>query len=314
MKHFLPLSFDPARAARCCAVSALGALASIAFVGCESFSDGPVAPMHRYTSDDEEQWRPEIVNEAVNADDYYVAGELSFGVYGSAEVGNDQKRVEVTNKETRTETHFVTTTTLRDFIGTPGLTAVQETTEEKRFVSHTTHSFETRGPYSGESYGGGVDVEYFPYMWRDTWDVEEDTWDVMTGRRRMDTWDTWNTFRVMGAKPEPRFRTQVGFGLEGHLADGELFGRVSGKVILRFPIRGKAHVAPYVFAGIGGEFSDDSKLFGYVGGGLEKRFSPSFGVFTDARWVFDGGYENAAEFRLGVRFAFGPHAPTLAKK
>ncbi len=269
--------------------------------------------MHHYTSGDEAQWRPEIVNEAVNADDYYVKGELSFGVYGSAEIGNDQKRIEHTQTETKTVTRFLTTTTLRDDPGTPGLTAVQATTEEKSFVSHTSHSFETRGPYSGQSYGGGVDVEYFPYMWRDTWDMEDDTWEIRHGRMP-DTWDTWNTFRLLSNRPAPLVRTQVGFGLEAHIADGELFGRVSGKVILRFPIRGKAHLAPYVFAGLGGEISDDSKLFGYVGGGLEKRFSPSFGVFTDARWVFDGGYENAAEFRLGVRFAFGPHATGLAKK
>ena len=288
-----PASFDPAPVVHYCAMLALGTFACFALVGCAETwtpSAEPGGGMVRPTGNEVEEGVVHLADSDAMLDlnsNYFPTNEVSVGTYAAADFGNGQKRIEHTETAKGTETHFVTNTVLRDIPGTPGLTAVQQTSAEKVSTTHTTHSFETRGPYSDTAWGGGFDVEYFPprYGLFDTW-CSRDTW----GSRR-------------------GCRAQLGFGMEGQLMDGELFGRVSGKVILRFPIEGKAHLAPYVFAGVGGEFFSSSKVFGYVGGGLEKRFSPHFGIFADARWVFDGDYENAAEIRAGMRFAFGPQAP-----
>jgi len=44
---------------------------------------------------------------------------------------------------------------------------------------------------------------------------------------------------------------------------------------------------------------------GFVGAGVEKRFSPHCGVFAEARWQFDGASENIAVVNVGLSLVFG---------
>jgi hypothetical protein len=102
---------------------------------------------------------------------------------------------------------------------------------------------------------------------------------------------------------------------------------VTSNAILRYPLDLKfpgLHLAPYVFGGVGGIFNDRNaftrtatfgvsvhhsgdkdEVLGDAGGGLEYRFTPHIGLFTDARYNFVNGPRNDFMLtRLGVRWAF----------
>ena len=136
-----------------------------------------------------------------------------------------------------------------------------------------------------------------------------------------------------------------GVGLEGFALDGDnTLGAVLGTFTVRFPI-GCSRFAPYVFGGVGGLFgaennhtdfffaethvtpgsdvgetefiearkhdSDDARVIGQVGGGLEVRLArPSprstFGVMADFTWNFTGGNnnQNFGMARFGLTLAY----------
>lgn len=127
------------------------------------------------------------------------------------------------------------------------------------------------------------------------------------------------------------FNRNFGLGVEGSLFDtyGDTLGTAGLDLFWRFPIA-ETGLAPYVFGGVGltfnaddlssGDFrdarhrwedgddprdGDDVIFLGHAGAGLEYRFTPHFGIFTDARYTWtehrDGDYGQA---RAGVRFAF----------
>jgi Outer membrane protein beta-barrel domain len=122
----------------------------------------------------------------------------------------------------------------------------------------------------------------------------------------------------------------VGVSVEGDFFNeipGDFFGStVTGNAILRYPLDLKVpnlHLAPYVFGGVGGIFNEgntftrittfnsvhhrgsDDELLGDAGGGLEYRFTPHIGLFTDARYNFvDGPRNDFMLTRIGLRFAF----------
>ena len=101
-------------------------------------------------------------------------------------------------------------------------------------------------------------------------------------------------------------------------------GTVTGNLILRLPLDDYLphfHLAPYLFGGAGKFYSERvgiptstpgfkryvgrSGILADVGGGVEYRLTPSFGVFADARYNFAENPRN--EFittRVGVRYAF----------
>jgi hypothetical protein len=102
---------------------------------------------------------------------------------------------------------------------------------------------------------------------------------------------------------------------------------VTGNAILRYPLDLKfpgLHLAPYAFGGVGGIFNENNsflrastfgasvdhsnhrdEVLGDVGGGLEYRFTPHIGLFTDARYNFvDGRRNDFMLTRVGLRFAF----------
>jgi hypothetical protein len=106
----------------------------------------------------------------------------------------------------------------------------------------------------------------------------------------------------------------VGIGVEGDWlsADHDAWS-VFATVTARCPIEGSWHVAPYLAAGIGGQFADDDRLVGMVALGVEKRFNPTCGTFFEGRYLFDGDQQNVFELRVGVSFAFGPGKETTGQ-
>lgn len=122
-----------------------------------------------------------------------------------------------------------------------------------------------------------------------------------------------------------------GIGGEGSLFDteGDAVGTATFNIFLRAPL-GESGFAVYGFTGIGITFnaddidsddfddfqdrveddddprdSDDVLLQGHIGAGIEYRFSPNFGIFTDARYTFvERDDSDFTLIRAGVRFAF----------
>jgi Surface antigen len=110
----------------------------------------------------------------------------------------------------------------------------------------------------------------------------------------------------------------AGFGIDGSLVDTipghDLGGQVDGKFTLRYPldlIAPNLHLAPYAYAGVGGLFvhtsesNHHSNVLGNVGGGLEYRFTPHIGIFSDAGYeIVDGPKNNFMQVNFGLKFAF----------
>ena len=125
----------------------------------------------------------------------------------------------------------------------------------------------------------------------------------------------------------------LGFAVEGNFFNevpGDFFGStVTGNVILRYPLDVRFpgfHLAPYIFGGVGGVFNSnnaftrvatfghaqtlnrrntDDEVLGDGGAGLEYRFTPHIGLFSDVRYnVVDESKNNFLTTRIGLRFAF----------
>jgi hypothetical protein len=96
-------------------------------------------------------------------------------------------------------------------------------------------------------------------------------------------------------------------GIEGEVytenPDGHFIDEASGNLVLRAPI-GETGLAPYIFGGAGHRFDPVSCTLGQAGAGLELRFCPNVGVFTDARWVVTDRMGNYGMGRAGLRLAF----------
>ena len=110
----------------------------------------------------------------------------------------------------------------------------------------------------------------------------------------------------------------AGFAVDGDLVNtvsGDNLGhQVDGKFILRYPLdllSPNLHLAPYAYGGVGGLFvhtsgsSHHSSVLGNVGGGLEYRFTPHIGIFSDAGYqIVDGPKNNYMQVNCGLKFAF----------
>lgn len=101
------------------------------------------------------------------------------------------------------------------------------------------------------------------------------------------------------------FTRNLGAGIEaGTESTGHyLVDRVSASFIARFPL-GDSGFAPYALVGGGRQFDPTELWFAHGGGGIEYRFTPNVGIFTDARFVLTERTSNYGLFRLGMRFAF----------
>jgi hypothetical protein len=131
------------------------------------------------------------------------------------------------------------------------------------------------------AWGGGAEVSYFPLFW--------------TG------------LRVQGA-------------VINLIPGDNTAGIVRGDFLARYPLDlvwTNVHLAPYGIAGVGGLFSGydgvrsngslrfSNRVLGDFGGGLEYRFTPHIGAFSEATWnVVDGPKNNFLQVNFGARFAF----------
>jgi len=102
------------------------------------------------------------------------------------------------------------------------------------------------------------------------------------------------------------FTEMLGIGGDLNIPDngGNFIDSVSGNLIARFPIE-PCGIAPYVFGG-GGRGTGDPvwQWFGQAGVGIEYRFNPVTGVFSDARYIWNDKTPNALLIRAGLRFVF----------
>jgi hypothetical protein len=116
----------------------------------------------------------------------------------------------------------------------------------------------------------------------------------------------------------------VGFRFQGAAVSisraDETAAILTGDVILRYPLDLKVpnlHLAPYVFAGVGGmldgldgvnqrgDLRTVDQVLGNFGGGLEYRFTPHIGLFSEAGYnLIDGPKNNAVQVNWGLRYAF----------
>ena len=103
------------------------------------------------------------------------------------------------------------------------------------------------------------------------------------------------------------FMRYLGVGMDSNITSvsGGLW-TFSGSLIARYPIEaGHFCIAPYALTG--GGFQCDGVNAGtwHVGGGLEWRATPHFGVYGEGRYTWAGDHvEDNVRVTLGVRFIF----------
>ena len=101
------------------------------------------------------------------------------------------------------------------------------------------------------------------------------------------------------------FSSNLGLGADFNISskqEGRLEDFVVGNLVVRFPI-GNSGIAPYAIGG-GGRGMSPVWQWVYGGGvGVEYRWNPSTGIFTDARflWGEKGTMYNSLVIRAGLR-------------
>ena len=106
------------------------------------------------------------------------------------------------------------------------------------------------------------------------------------------------------------FARYFGVDVEGNWFDGapnkDVIHQVTGNFIFRYPLETANFCwAPYIFGGGGGTFDGVKTGFGDAGAGLEFRFTPHIGFFSDWRYEFMGSHRNNLDTtRAGLRFVF----------
>jgi hypothetical protein len=84
----------------------------------------------------------------------------------------------------------------------------------------------------------------------------------------------------------------------GHLVDN-----IYGQLIGRIPIANSG-VAPYIFGGGGRTTWPAWNWEGHAGVGLEYRFNPALGIFSDARYTWVKNTPDELLIRAGLRVVF----------
>lgn len=104
------------------------------------------------------------------------------------------------------------------------------------------------------------------------------------------------------------FTENLGLGVDFNMSskpEGSLVDDVIGNLYVRFPL-GNSGLAPYIYGG-GGRGIYPVYQWYYGGGvGLEYRFNPTMGIFTDARFLWSQKETalNRLFLRAGVRLVF----------
>jgi hypothetical protein len=118
-----------------------------------------------------------------------------------------------------------------------------------------------------------------------------------------------NGFWGGGAGLNYFFTRELGIGADFNISskpdDVNLVDQVTGNLIARLPI-GNSGVAPYLI-GSGGRSMSPHYDWVYGGGvGLEMRFNPTTGIFSDGRflWSDRSTADNRLLIRAGVRLTF----------
>jgi hypothetical protein len=97
----------------------------------------------------------------------------------------------------------------------------------------------------------------------------------------------------------------LGFGADMTMTanGGKFIDNAMGNLILRLPID-KAHLAPYIFGGFGGQFDPRTDWVADAGAGLDFRFNHYTALFIDGRYIWVNNQPDYALFRAGLRFSF----------
>ena len=105
------------------------------------------------------------------------------------------------------------------------------------------------------------------------------------------------------------FTKYFGVGIEGGAFEGggtaDTVTSVTGDLIARYPIE-SLHLAPYAFIGGGWHWASENidGAIGEAGLGVEYRFTPHIGLFTDGRFVVADSANDYGLARVGIRYAF----------
>ncbi len=114
-----------------------------------------------------------------------------------------------------------------------------------------------------------------------------------------------NTRLGIGGGVNYFFSQNMGLGADVYAEDthGSVIDSASVNFIYRLPL-GQGGFAPYLLGGGGRHFDSVKTWFAQVGAGLEYRFTPHVGVFTDLRAVVPSETKYYGLGRVGMRFAF----------
>ncbi len=98
---------------------------------------------------------------------------------------------------------------------------------------------------------------------------------------------------------------QVGIGADMNMSDhpGRIVDQVLGNGILRLPL-GNSGLSPYAFGGGGRGISPSWEWVYDAGVGLEMRFTPTTGIFGDARYIWADQSVDRLLIRAGLRVVF----------
>jgi Outer membrane protein beta-barrel domain len=103
------------------------------------------------------------------------------------------------------------------------------------------------------------------------------------------------------------FSRYLGLGVDVALTDGDddSIWTYRGSLLARYPIDFGNHcLAPYLRVSGGIQSEDDDESFIGVGGGLEWRVTPRFGIFGEGSYNWAEDDNDFATARAGVRFVF----------
>lgn len=102
------------------------------------------------------------------------------------------------------------------------------------------------------------------------------------------------------------FARHVGVGLDAtvtNITDHALY-QFSGNLLLRWPIEGDLCWAPYGKLGGGYQMNGSGDAFLTAGAGVEFRFTPKLGFFTEGSYNWSDDHDNFIQARAGLRIVF----------
>jgi hypothetical protein len=129
---------------------------------------------------------------------------------------------------------------------------------------------------------------------------------------QIDTYAVYNNFNGAdgfggGLALNYYFHRNFGVGLDVNVSDasGDTAWNYGAHLLARYPVElGSVCLAPYLKVAGGVTDRDGSEGFVGVGGGLELRFSPHWGIFGEGSYNWASDDDDFAQARLGLRWVF----------